>query len=79
MSRKRIEPKQFCHKENVYWKIHACVSSYDLSPGSDMQFHSFLLPGTDKEQKIHEKQHARILLLNVPWQVFLEVKEGELV
>ena len=25
-----------------------CVSSYDLSPGSGVAFHSFLLPETDK-------------------------------
>ena len=35
-----------------------------------MLFHSFLLPGTDKEQRIYEKQHVGILLLNVPCQFF---------
>lgn len=29
-------------------------------------FHLFLLPGTDKEQRIYEKQHMGILLLNIP-------------
>ena len=42
------------------------VSSYDLSPGSGMPFHSFLLPETDKEQRIYEKQQVGILLLNIP-------------
>ena len=31
------------------------VSSYDLTPGISMPFHSFLLPGTDKEEKTYEK------------------------
>ena len=44
--------------------MHA--SSYDLSPGSGMMFHLFLLPETDKEQKIYEKQQVGILLLNIP-------------
>ena len=46
--------------------MHA--SSYDLSPGSGMMFHLFLLPETDTEQKIYEKQQVGILLLNIPWQ-----------
>ena len=63
---KKEDPdKQFCHKENVYSSRSAHVSSYDLSPGSSMPFHSFLLPGTDKEQRIYEKQHVGILLLNI--------------
>ena len=42
------------------------VSSYDLSPGSGVPFHPFLLPETDEEQRIYEKQHIGILLLNIP-------------
>ena len=42
------------------------VSSYDLSPGSSVLFHLFLLPETDNEQRIYEKQHIGILLLNIP-------------
>ena len=42
------------------------VSSYDLSPGSGVLFHSFLLPETDKEQRIYQKQHKGIVLLNIP-------------
>ena len=42
------------------------VSSSDLSPGRGMPFHSFLLPETDKEERIYEKQHVGILLLNIP-------------
>ena len=44
-------------------EIHVCLI---LSPGSSMPFHSFLLPETDKEQRIYEKQHIGILLLNTP-------------
>ena len=29
-------------------------------------FTQFLLPETDKEQRIYEKQHVGILLLNIP-------------
>ena len=46
------------------------VSSYDLSPGSGVPFHSFLSPEPDKEQRIYEKQHVGILLLNIPWQFY---------
>ena len=52
---------------NLYAGQEATVRiGYDLSAGSGVLFHSFLLPGTDKEQRIYEKQHAGILLLNVP-------------
>ena len=44
------------------------VPSYDLSPGSSVPFHLFLLPETNKEQRIYEKQHLGILLLKIPWQ-----------
>ena len=71
ISRKGIETKQFCCKENVYWRRFKPVSSYDLSPGSGMPFHWFLFPETDKEQRIYEKQHVGILLLNIPWQFSL--------
>ena len=47
------ETKQLCGKENVYWRRFKPVSSYDLSPGSVVPFHSFLLPETDKEQRIY--------------------------
>ena len=46
------------------------VSSYDLSPGSGVPFHLFLSPESDKEQRIYEKQHIGILLLNIPWQFY---------
>ena len=42
------------------------VSSYDVSPRSSLLFHLFLLPETDREQRIYEKQHVGILLLNIP-------------
>ena len=42
------------------------VSSYDLSPGISVPFHSFLLPEINKEQRIYEKQHLGILLLKIP-------------
>jgi len=70
ISQERIKTKQFCRKENVYWRRFIHVPSYDLSPGSGVPFHSFLLPETDKEQRIYEKQHVWILLLNIPWQSF---------
>ena len=28
----------------------------------------YLLPETDKEQRIYEKEHIGMLLLNIPWQ-----------
>ena len=71
-SRKRIETKQFCGKENVYWRIFKPVSSYDLSPGSGM-LHWFLITETNREQRIYEKQHVGILLLNIPWHLTLQL------
>ena len=53
-------------EEYLLKEIHACVSSYDLRPGSSVPFHLFLLPGTDKEWRVYEKQYAGILLLDVP-------------
>ena len=32
------------------------VLPHDLSPGSSVLLHSFPLPGTDKEQRIYERQ-----------------------
>ena len=42
--------------EKLMKEIHACIPSHDLSPGSSMPLHSFLLPRTDKEQWAHERQ-----------------------
>ena len=53
-------------EEYLLKEIHACVSSYDLRPGSSVPFHWFLATETDKEQRIYEKQHIGILLLNIP-------------
>ena len=36
--RKRMETKQFCHKENVYWGRPKPVSHTDPSPGSGLLF-----------------------------------------
>ena len=44
-------------------EIHVCLI---LSSGSGMPFHLFLLPETDKEQRIYKKQHVGVLLLNTP-------------
>ena len=35
-------------------------------PGRGLPFHWFLTTETDKEQRIYEKQHLGILLLNIP-------------
>ena len=35
-------------------------------PGRGLPFHWFLTTETDKEQRIYEKQHIGILLLNIP-------------
>ena len=42
--------------EKLMKKMRACILSHDLSPGSSMLLHLFLLPGTDKEQRAHERQ-----------------------
>ena len=39
-------------------EIHVCIPSHDLSPRSSVSLHSFLLPGTDKEQRAHERQQT---------------------
>jgi len=46
----------FVIRRSLLKEIHACIPSHDLSPGSSVQLHSFLLPGTDKEQRICERQ-----------------------
>ena len=42
----------------VMKEIHAYIPFHDLSPRSSMPLHSFLLPGTDKEQRAHERQET---------------------
>ena len=42
--------------EKLMKEIHAWIPSHDLSPGISMPLHSFLLPGTDKEQRAYERQ-----------------------
>ena len=77
ISIKRIETK-FCHKENVYWRRLKSVSSYDFSPESCVQLYSFLAAETNKEQRVYEKQHVGILLLNIPWQeASIEAEENK--
>ena len=58
--------------EKSHWRellkgIQADTISHDLS----WELHAALLVlriKTDREQRIYEKQHAGILLLNIPWQ-----------
>ena len=78
ISQERIKTKQFCHKENVYWRRLKPVLSYDFSPESCVQLYSFLAAETNKEQRVYEKQHVGILLLNIPWQeASIEVEENK--
>ena len=68
--------------EKLMKGIHACIPSHDLSPGSSVPLHLFLLPGTDKEQRAHERQKTAhrnptvkhsLTVLVLPWIPYLSI------
>ena len=51
----KVADAEKSHWRELLKRIQADILSQDLSPENCMLFHSFLLPGTDREQRIYEK------------------------
>ena len=60
--------------ERSYWKESKQIPRYCFSWSQSWELHAAQLVlgiGSDKEQRIYEKQHVGILLLNIPWYIIL--------
>ena len=60
--------------ERSYWKESKQIPRYCFSWSQSWELHADQLVlgiGSDKEQRIYEKQHVGILLLNIPWYIIL--------
>ena len=67
---KRVVTKQFCLRVKGYWRksMHMLCPMTSVLGTLRRSTHS-CLPGTDKEQRVHEKQKATYKNPKVPWQL----------